>query len=423
MSPTNLNAQEYSSNRQMFRRSRMFNCRQSFTISVPWKKSKKTPPSDDKVILKKMKTINEMGERPRLGLPAASDPSEILGSCMLQQQQANSVTVSDIPVKTEYFAMLSHHNTLTPEDQVVRSDNLESEDSGVTLPHGANSEKRFVLHSRDSSCDSGVLSASSSPVMISNKDPVNACLCISDCKEPKEHNAEKIQTFAVSLNKDADFQDTKHTEQSFSDGSQVECLQGKICKEDSSSLLPTMPVEEKSFQDDYRNDNLEELTLPAHPLRRYPTSDSLDEYMDACCKLSKVNQENAKARGSGLGYLEHICQLIEKIGQLQEHNLKLQKEICALQKEQRTSQLKEEYFIQHCSCGAASVLLSSYREMKNYFPGWSRLNSLLIQNGNISDLSVIPEIGGISEKIKQREDRVSEMTCEDHDAKTCKALL
>lgn len=55
----------------------------------------------------------------------------------------------------------------------------------------------------------------------------------------------------------------------------------------------------------------------------------------------QVNQGNAKVLGSGLGYLEHICQLIEKIGQLQEHNLRLQKQVCNLQKEQKTNQLKE----------------------------------------------------------------------------------
>lgn len=55
----------------------------------------------------------------------------------------------------------------------------------------------------------------------------------------------------------------------------------------------------------------------------------------------QVNQGNRKALGSGLGYLEHICQLIEKIGQLQEHNLRLQKQVCSLQKEQKMSQIKE----------------------------------------------------------------------------------
>lgn len=55
----------------------------------------------------------------------------------------------------------------------------------------------------------------------------------------------------------------------------------------------------------------------------------------------QVNQGNSKVLGSGLGYLEHICQLIEKIGQLQEHNLRLQKQVCNLQKEQKMRQIKE----------------------------------------------------------------------------------
>ncbi|KAH0624378.1 hypothetical protein JD844_031783 [Phrynosoma platyrhinos] len=398
----------------MFRRSRMFSWHQSFTISVPWKKGKNNPPSDNKVILTNMKTINEKGQGLRQGHPTASDSLEKLGSTelsMLQQHQASSVLISDTPGKTEHVDVGSDLNTLTPKCQVPRLDKFESEDSGVTLPHGAHSEKSFVLHSRDSSCDSGVLSASSSPatdhtLMITCKDTVDACPCILNGQEPVEHYAEQMQTSAVSLDKNADCQEKKHNGQSFLGGSQEEYLQDKTYEEGSSSLLPATPLDEKRLHDDYKNDHLGEVTLPSHPLRRYPTSDSLDEYMDACCRMSKVTQGNTKAHGSGLGYLEHICQLIEKIGQLQEHNLKLQKEICSLQKEQRTSQLKEEYFIQHCSCGAASVLLNSYQEMKNYFPGWSRPHSLLVQSGNMSDLSVIPEIGGISEKIKHREDDV-----------------
>uniref|UniRef100_A0ACB8F8D9 Uncharacterized protein n=1 Tax=Sphaerodactylus townsendi TaxID=933632 RepID=A0ACB8F8D9_9SAUR len=108
----------------------------------------------------------------------------------------------------------------------------------------------------------------------------------------------------------------------------------------------------------------------------------------------QVNQGNATALGSGLGYLDHICQLIEKIGQLQEHNMRLQKQVCSLQKEQKMNQLKEEYFLQHCSCSTASILLGSYQEVKNLFAGKSRPHSLLVQNGNTSDLSSIPETGG-----------------------------
>lgn len=54
-----------------------------------------------------------------------------------------------------------------------------------------------------------------------------------------------------------------------------------------------------------------------------------------------MSQSQSNPLGSGLGYLEHICQLIEKIGQLQEHNLKLQKQICILQKDRKMKNTKE----------------------------------------------------------------------------------
>lgn len=57
--------------------------------------------------------------------------------------------------------------------------------------------------------------------------------------------------------------------------------------------------------------------------------------------VCQVNQAQSNPLGSGLGYLEHICQLIEKIGQLQEHNLKLQKQICILHKESKMKKTKE----------------------------------------------------------------------------------
>ncbi|XP_042300286.1 uncharacterized protein LOC121918277, partial [Sceloporus undulatus] len=242
-----------------------------------------------------MKTISEKSQGLRQGLPTASDSLDKPGSTelsMLQQHQASSVLLSDTPGKTEHFAVLSGLNTLTPKCQVPRSDKCEPEDSGVTLHHGANSEKNFVLHSRNSSCDSGVLSASSSPaadhtLMKTYKDTMDACPCISNCKKPVEHYAEQMQTSAVSLDKDADCREKKHTEQSFLSGSQEECFQDKTYEEGSSSLLPSTCLDEKNLHDDYKNDHVGEVTLPAHPLRRYPTSDSLDEYMDACCRMSK----------------------------------------------------------------------------------------------------------------------------------------
>uniref|UniRef100_A0ABM5G049 Uncharacterized protein isoform X3 n=1 Tax=Pogona vitticeps TaxID=103695 RepID=A0ABM5G049_9SAUR len=401
--------------RQMFSLSRMFSWHQSFTISAPWKKGKNT--SDSKVVLTNMKVIsNEKSEGLGQCPPTTSESPEKPGppeSSTLLDLQATPQT----PEETEHFATCSGMPTIALKDQVPRLDTYESEDSAVVLPEGANlpstllgSGKNFVLHSRDSSCDSGVLSASSSPAadhIKTGKDPVEARHYVSDCKEPAElctGHFGALQMSALSLDEDTDCREAKHSEQSFFGGSQGECSQDKISEEEiHPSCFSTLPVEEKSLRDNYRNNSLEELPLQGQPLRKHSTSDSLDEYMDACCRLSKVNEGNTKTYSSGLGYLEHICQLIEKIGQLQEQNLKLQKEICSLQKEQKTNQLKEEYFLQHCSCGAASFLLSSYQEAKNSFPGWNtRPHSLLAQNGIISDLSVIPETGGNNERSSKR---------------------
>ncbi|XP_033004398.1 uncharacterized protein LOC117046535 isoform X2 [Lacerta agilis] len=385
---------------QMFSPSKMFSWHQSFSISAPWKKGKRTPPADSRVVLTNMKIISNdknQSEGLRQDSPTTSDSATEPGppeSSAAPEHPASPTIVCDAPVKAECLTALPGLDTLMPKHQALRLAKFESEDSGVELPSGANSpstpkgsEKSFVLHSRDPSCDSGVLSASSSPaadhaITRVCKDAVDACLCISDGKPAAG------QSLAICLEDGTDSPEVGNAEQSFLGGSQAECLEEKI----SESLLPIK--EEKRPGDDCGKDNFEEMLLQGYPLRKYPTSDSLDEYMDECCRLSKVNQGNAKAHGSGLGYLEHICQLIEKIGQLQEHNLRLQKQVGSLQKEQRANQLTEECFLQHCSCGAARILLSSYQEGKNFFPGKSRPHSLLVQNGNMSDLSIIPEVGG-----------------------------
>lgn len=132
-------------------------------------------------------------------------------------------------------------------------------------------------------------------------------------------------------------------------------------------------------------DDMSETGLLEQPLKKYPTSDSLDEYMDECCRLSEVNQGKVKALGSGLGYLEHICQLIEKIGQLQEHNLRLQKQICTLQKNLNLREMKEEYVLQQCLCGAASLLNSSYQEARKHFSWGGKPQDPAGQNENLAN--------------------------------------
>lgn len=372
------------------------------------------PSSDSAVVLTNMKVISgetDQSEGLMQDPPGTTEPLEEPGASeqsVLKQHPANLDTVIDSPMKAEYLATLPGLNTLAPKCHLPLLAKFESEDSGVELPSGANSpltpkgsEKSFVLHSRDSSCDSGMLSASSSPaaghpIIRMCNDAVDACLCVSDGKtfeEPSTGQAVVVQT-SGSLEDVAYCPEGKDPELSSLGSSQGDGLEGKPGEETNVFPLSPTPEGDEGQSDDPSKDMLQEKPLQGHPLRKYSTSDSLDEYMDECCRLSEVNQGNIKAIGSGLGYLEHICQLIEKIGQLQEHNLRLQKQVCSLQKEQKTIQLKEEYFLQHCSCGAASILFSSYQEVKNFFAGKSRPHSLLVQNGNASDLSIIPEIGG-----------------------------
>ncbi|XP_071419976.1 uncharacterized protein [Pithys albifrons albifrons] len=400
----------------------------------PYAAGKKSPPAEDKVVLTHMKILSNEGiQNPGLipeapadiacteesHLPGARLPPDCLGD-------PNAVTTpadpdyADGPANTDYVPTLPDLSTFESKCRLHRFSKFESEDSGVELPSGANSpstptgsEKSFVLHSRDSFCDSGVLSTSSSPETdhqltrtcneharkVSLQDPESEKQAYYYSQEP---NA--VQGPTASL-EDLSVPQEESPDEHF-DQSDKQLLEKEPTPEmdlsRESTLSTSGPIEEpKTIADNFPENfgSMQDLQIHGHQLRKYPTSDSLDEYMDECCRLSEVNQGNSKTLGSGLGYLEHICQLIEKIGQLQEHNLRLQKQVCSLQKEQKMSQIKEEYLLQHCSCGAANIFLKSYQDMKTIFAGRSRPHSLLVQTGNPSDLSIIPEIGANTEKL------------------------
>ncbi|XP_018080848.1 uncharacterized protein LOC108696212 isoform X2 [Xenopus laevis] len=383
----------------------MFNWHKSFSIMPSWRRGKKTAETGGEVVLTQIKKISQ-----------ENDPDLIESCCANGNTFPKAHKSSDLPNKGNQ-SELAYDNKLSRlavSDSISRLKQLykfESDDSGVEMPSGANSpstpkgsEKSFVMHSRDSSCDSGVLSASSSPTV--------------GHLEIKPHALEEeSHTFLNGIEHSEDYisnvkqngEDPGTTMEDF-----IECQeeeedlelpsssnQNKSTEDVSSTKLSSaMGEDSKSMNDFYKDtfDGIDNINMD-NQLKRYHTSDSLDEYMDECCRLSEVNQGASKALGSGLGYLEHICQLIEKIGQLQEHNLKLQRQVFVLQKEDRMKQMKEEYVVQHCCCGAANVFLSSHQEMKKQVPlRRNRPHSMFVQSGNNSDLFMIPETGVNSEK-------------------------
>ncbi|XP_075467042.1 uncharacterized protein LOC142501273 [Ascaphus truei] len=393
----------------------MFNWHKTFTIVPLWKKGKKTTASkSEEVVLTQVKKLQN-----GYGNDMVAAPSCLNGDLFLHADHSsdcqNDLTIKENTSKSVYDNTLSEFGATESLCQLKRLYKFESEDSGVEMPSGANSpstptdsEKSFVIHSRDSSCDSGVLSASSSPMV----DHVEIKACTDKAAN---------HTFLPDIEDTGNVQeaeDPETTMEAFIDSQEEDDLDLSSCSNqttfenkpavdglsntDHSAVMAD--EDSKAINDFYKDtfDGIQDLHTHSQ-LKRYPTSDSLDEYMDECCRLSEVNQGASKAIGSGLGYLEHICQLIEKIGQLQEHNLRLQKQVFALQKEDKMKQMRQEYFVQHCSCGAASVLLSSYQEARTDLNvRRSRPHSMFVQSGNQSDLSMIPETGVNYEKFNYK---------------------
>ncbi|XP_053547836.1 uncharacterized protein LOC128639742 [Bombina bombina] len=362
----------------------MFNWHKTFKLMPPWRRGKKTESSEGEVVLTHMKKLKNGNDNKLVEGPG------LTAHMLLQAGVSNDLPIAEEQPKLMYENRVSE---LGATGSLCRLYKFESEDSGVEIQSRANSpsspkgsEKSFVVHSRDSSCDSGVLSASSSPTVCHLemcRDPDRTFLSDADLTAKGDPQT-SVEDFINCQDENLDL----------SIYNKQNCYEHKVAPEELSRPEHSSVLGKNSnVMADFYQDTFDDIDDLHHELRRYPTSDSLDQYMDECCRLSEVNQGATKVLGSGFGYLEHICQLIEKLGQLQEHNLRLQKQIFTLQKEDKMKQMREEYFGHHCSCGAASVLLSSYLEVKNHFAvKRNRPHSMFVQSGNQSDLSMIPEI-------------------------------
>lgn len=173
----------------------------------------------------------------------------------------------------------------------------ESEDSGVELPSGAHSpstptgsEQSFVVHSRESSCDS------------SNSEPT----VLSESTEKNQAN----DSADNSLNTTVDTQDSLliHSNTLVSSAITVELHIGEDvnhCRvsgaEQSEDAEESRAVTGRSSSEDTRLgeqsliqscDDMTSKVFEPEPIKRSITSDSLEEYMDECCRLSKVRKKH-----------------------------------------------------------------------------------------------------------------------------------
>ncbi|XP_060697818.1 uncharacterized protein si:ch211-250c4.3 isoform X1 [Hemiscyllium ocellatum] len=241
----------------------------------------------------------------------------------------------------------------------------ESEDSGVELPSGTNSpstpsgsEQSFVVHRRESSCDSGMALS-----IVSSSPGVQHCPFIADCHNPdqclKEDTGPREAPVKVKKLPTATANWKKTTKPSRDMTQSPTVINEEVTQPRHVSLVEIVIADTNSTATLNRAEkHATETPLNQEALKRRPSSDSLNDYMEECCRLSQVNQEKVGDRGSGLGYLEHICQLIETIGQLQDQNKQLQKQALITERALKVNRMKEEFFLNHCSCGAVGIYQS-----------------------------------------------------------------
>ncbi|XP_076598341.1 uncharacterized protein LOC143327757 [Chaetodon auriga] len=379
----------------------------SFSILAPWRKGKgnRDPVLDSEVVLTKMKLFSNFHEK----LLIADDSASTISTASVFEQDISepsktSVVNSHFDGKHRMESGTDYLPNIFADSQLSRLYKFESEDSGVELPSGANSpssptgsEQSFVVHSRESSCDS--CNSNSDPAALTDE-------LVTYAQSPEIKQAEDLVDNNLSMAVDDVFM---HTQELGSSAVTVELHIGEVVDRDECGASGISPEEDEISGQVKENSAVTERTCLEHmgqfgkqsstgapddmtgndyepePIWTSTTSDSLEEYMDECCRLSVAQQLTSSPLGSGLGYLEHICQLIEKIGQLQETNLRLQRQICSLQKDSRMSKTKEDFFQQHCSCGAGNLAFQDIQKRHSR-------SDFLSPSGTLSDLSTIPEV-------------------------------
>jgi len=296
---------------------------------------------DSEVVLTKMKIFQNFSEK----LCVSEDSFSTSSSMSVCEQEAPQLTrtseenphLNEGPGSPSEQAPSDYLCGIFSDAQLPRLYKFESEDSGVELPSGANSpstptgsEQSFVVHSRGSSCDSCRLNTSApvtdervspseageteekqttgTPMGTPTRTPTDAnggndneededTLCTSTMAEEKlsfcvertdvtlvEGLAEASCGDALDGSPDPDPQVVgSEPRADVEKGEEVEEKEEEEEEEEEVRPSDQPPVE-------FREDGEEEDVFRpmTSSLRKSSTSESLEEYMDECCRLSEV---------------------------------------------------------------------------------------------------------------------------------------
>lgn len=173
-------------------------------------------------------------------------------------------------------------STVFSEPELPRC-KFESEDSGVELPSGANSpstpsasEQSFVVHSRESSCDScnSKLDSTLCPYTQNSETRETEYLMAADPHDLQEHSSSTttgdlqeaepmdIKALVISQERGEDVPEKLRENSAVTEGSCCKCTRqcGKECAEITGHQFEPEPL----------------------------SNESLEEYMDHCCRINQV---------------------------------------------------------------------------------------------------------------------------------------
>lgn len=270
---------------------------------------------DGEVVLTKMKLFSNFNDR----LLIADDSASTISAASVFEQDITEPSKtpklnSRFDEKHPMEAGTDYLPNIFTDSQLPRLYKFESEDSGVELPSGANSpssptgsEQSFVVHSRESSCDS--CNSNSDPTALT--DELVTYAQSSEIKQAEDSVDNNLSTAAETL--DDVF---IHSQELSSSGVTVELHIGEEVDRDQRGASGISPEgDEMSGQVTENSTGTERTCLERmgqfgnqssagacddmtgsdfepEPVWRSTTSDSLEEYMDECCRLSVVSRHS-----------------------------------------------------------------------------------------------------------------------------------
>lgn len=261
---------------------------------------------DSDVVLTKMKLLNNFNEKFR-----STENSTLSAAPVSEHDTPDPGEASEVNSHPEDKSGMDSGAGYLPgifsDSHLSRLYKFESEDSGVELPSGANSpstptgsEKSFAVHSRESSCHCCNLDSdsTSSP----------------DALATEDQNSKEANGLKDSTNSTVDTQDDVFTDRDNFDPSVV-TAKLYICEEMDQRDATGFTSEDVRERSDRRNEKISsndknssesvkpadeflpaqckdetDVDIKAESLRRSDTRDSLEDYMDICCKLSEVRK-------------------------------------------------------------------------------------------------------------------------------------